>query len=189
MTVSSCGACKFLRRKCTNECIFTPYFCYNQGADHFAAVHKVFGASNVSKLLMKIPVQNRSEAAITICYEALARMHDPIYGCVAQIFALEQQVANLQEEIDQLVLNMGYVSFGLPYHGTLQEISDMNNGLPFCFQFNDSINFDHQTPLFVEPQDLGLLGNLQGQNAHHCSLIDHPVMENECEIINIQYQN
>lgn len=88
----SCGACKFLRRKCTSECVFTPYFCYSQGADHFAAVHKVFGASNVSKLLMKLPLQNRSDAAITISYEALARMHDPIYGCVAQIFSLEQQV-------------------------------------------------------------------------------------------------
>ncbi|MFS7949916.1 putative transcription factor AS2-LOB family [Helianthus anomalus] len=92
---SSCGACKFLRRKCTTECVFTPYFCYSQGAQHFSAVHKVFGASNVSKLLMKIPMQNRSEAAISISYEALARMQDPIYGCVAQILALQQQVSQI----------------------------------------------------------------------------------------------
>ena len=100
----SCGACKFLRRKCTNECVFTPYFCYSQGVDHFAAVHKVFGASNVSKLLMKLPLQNRSEAAISISYEALSRMHDPIYGCVAQIFALEQQVSSLVKIIIIIII-------------------------------------------------------------------------------------
>ncbi|XP_010256834.1 PREDICTED: LOB domain-containing protein 29-like [Nelumbo nucifera] len=99
---SSCGACKFLRRKCSSGCVFAPYFCYEQGANHFAAVHKVFGASNVSKLLSHLPVHNRSEAALTISYEALARMGDPIYGCVAHILALQQQVAHLKEEIEFL---------------------------------------------------------------------------------------
>lgn len=96
---SSCGACKFLRRRCTNDCIFAPYFCYDQAAAHFAAVHKVFGASNVSKLLLHLPVHNRSDAAITISYEALARMHDPIYGCVAHIFALQQQVCHFHAAV------------------------------------------------------------------------------------------
>ncbi|XP_057980184.1 LOB domain-containing protein 33-like [Malania oleifera] len=96
---SSCGACKFLRRKCANDCVFAPCFSYEQASSHFAAVHKVFGASNVSKLLLRLPVQSRREAAVTISYEALARIRDPIRGCVAHIFALQQQVANLQEEI------------------------------------------------------------------------------------------
>lgn len=91
---SSCGACKFLRRRCTSECIFAPYFCYEQAATHFAAVHRIFGASNVSKLLSRLPVHSRSDAAITLSYEALARMHDPVYGCVAHIYALQQQVSN-----------------------------------------------------------------------------------------------
>ncbi|MCE5166909.1 hypothetical protein HAX54_029348 [Datura stramonium] len=97
---SSCGACKFLRRRCSSECIFAPYFSYEEAANHFAAVHKVFGASNVSKLLLHLPLQCRSEAALTMSYEALSRMHDPIYGCVGQILALQQQVASLIEEIE-----------------------------------------------------------------------------------------
>ncbi|VAH88814.1 unnamed protein product [Triticum turgidum subsp. durum] len=87
-----CGACKFLRRKCVSECIFAPYFDSEQGAAHFAAVHKVFGASNVSKLLLQIPAHKRLDAVVTICYEAQARLRDPVYGCVAHIFALQQQV-------------------------------------------------------------------------------------------------
>ena len=88
-----CGACKFLRRKCVAVCIFAPYFDSEQGAAHFAAVHKVFGASNVSKLLLHIPVHKRLDAVVTICYEAQARLRDPVYGCVAHIFALQQQVS------------------------------------------------------------------------------------------------
>jgi LOB domain-containing protein 29 len=89
---SPCGACKFLRRKCVRGCVFAPYFCHEQGAAHFAAIHKVFGASNVSKLLAHLPLVDRPEAAVTISYEAQARLRDPIYGCVAHIFALQQQV-------------------------------------------------------------------------------------------------
>ncbi|MED6170937.1 hypothetical protein PIB30_036000 [Stylosanthes scabra] len=94
-----CGACKFLRRKCVKGCIFAPYFDSDQGTAHFAAVHKVFGASNASKLLMRIPPHKRLDAVVTLCYEALARVRDPVYGCVAHIFALQQQVVNLQAEL------------------------------------------------------------------------------------------
>ncbi|KAI4354903.1 hypothetical protein L6164_003727 [Bauhinia variegata] len=97
-----CGACKFLRRKCVPGCIFAPYFDSEQGATHFAAVHKVFGASNVSKLLLNIPVHKRLDAVVTICYEAQARLRDPVYGCVAHIFALQQQVVSLQAELSYL---------------------------------------------------------------------------------------
>ncbi|KAK1284255.1 LOB domain-containing protein 29 [Acorus calamus] len=99
---SPCGACKFLRRKCVRGCVFAPYFCHEQGAAHFAAIHKVFGASNVSKLLMHLPVADRCEAAVTISYEAQARLQDPIYGCVSHIFALQQQVVTLQAQLASL---------------------------------------------------------------------------------------
>ncbi|QCE02913.1 LOB domain-containing protein 19 [Vigna unguiculata] len=94
-----CGACKFLRRKCVKGCIFAPYFDSDQGTAHFAAVHKVFGASNASKLLMRIPAHKRLDAVVTLCYEALARARDPVYGCVGHLFALQQQVMNLQAEL------------------------------------------------------------------------------------------
>ncbi|KAF8053505.1 hypothetical protein N665_1410s0008 [Sinapis alba] len=96
---SPCGACKFLRRKCVAECVFAPYFDAEEGTAHFAAVHKVFGASNASKLLLMIPANRRPEAVATLSYEALARLRDPVYGCVAHIFALQHQVMSLQEEL------------------------------------------------------------------------------------------
>ena len=92
LPTAPCGACKFLRRKCVGGCIFAPHFSSDQGAARFAAVHKVFGASNVSKLLLHIPANRRHEAVATISYEAQARLSDPVYGCVSTILALQQQV-------------------------------------------------------------------------------------------------
>jgi hypothetical protein len=111
---SPCGACKFLRRKCARGCVFAPYFCHEQGAAHFAAIHKVFGASNVSKLLAHLPIADRAEAAVTVSYEAQARLRDPVYGCVAHIFALQQQVMTLQAQLADLKAQ------GAPPQGMMQ---------------------------------------------------------------------
>ena len=99
---SPCGACKFLRRKCVTDCIFAPYFCSEQGAAKFAAIHKVFGASNVSKLLLRIPAHGRFEAILTIAYEAQARLRDPVYGCVSHIFTLQQQVRTYSYKLSSI---------------------------------------------------------------------------------------
>ena len=47
---SPCAACKLLRRKCAQDCVFAPYFPADE-PQKFANVHKVFGASNVNKML------------------------------------------------------------------------------------------------------------------------------------------
>ncbi|KAL0923437.1 hypothetical protein M5K25_007494 [Dendrobium thyrsiflorum] len=109
-----CGACKFLRRKCVSGCIFAPYFDSDQGAAHFAAVHKVFGASNVSKLLLHIPAHKRLDAVVTICFEAQSRLRDPVYGCVAHIFALQQQVVSLQAELSYLQAHLATLELPTP---------------------------------------------------------------------------
>ncbi|CAD5321150.1 unnamed protein product [Arabidopsis thaliana] len=67
-----------------------------------ASIHQVFGASNASKLLSHLPMEDRREAATTIYYEAQARRQDPIYGCVSHIFSLQQQVVNLQTQLEIL---------------------------------------------------------------------------------------
>ncbi|CAL9156914.1 unnamed protein product [Musa hybrid cultivar] len=97
-----CAACKTMKRRCVKGCIFAPYFDAETGAAPFAAVHKLFGASNVSKLLLQIPIDKRVDAIATLCYEAQARLRDPVYGCVAHIVALQQQVVNLRAELSIL---------------------------------------------------------------------------------------
>lgn len=51
--MSPCAACKLLRRRCAQDCVFAPYFPADE-PQKFASVHKVFGASNVNKMLQVI---------------------------------------------------------------------------------------------------------------------------------------
>ncbi|CAD6206037.1 unnamed protein product [Miscanthus lutarioriparius] len=114
-SAAPCAACKLLRRRCAAGCVFAPYF--PPGEPHkFANVHKVFGASNVSKLLQEIPVQHRGDAVSSLVYEANARVRDPVYGCVGAISSLQQQVEALQAqlalaqaEMVRLKMSNGYI--------------------------------------------------------------------------------
>ncbi|CAN1291964.1 LOB domain-containing protein 16 [Linum perenne] len=116
-TGSPCGACKFLRRKCAADCIFAPYFCSEQGPTKFAAIHKVFGASNISKLLLHLPPSHRCDAVVTITFEAQARLRDPVHGCVSHIFSLQHQVvAYLQAQLVQLKSQLANYSPPPPLH-------------------------------------------------------------------------
>ncbi|KAK9756761.1 hypothetical protein RND81_01G119400 [Saponaria officinalis] len=95
---SPCASCKLLRRRCTKDCIFAPYFPADD-PQRFANVHKVFGASNVGKMLQEVGVEKRADAVSSMVFEANARIRDPIYGCVGAISYLQKQVTHLQMQL------------------------------------------------------------------------------------------
>ncbi|KAK4746938.1 hypothetical protein SAY87_025975 [Trapa incisa] len=97
-TNTPCASCKLLRRRCGKDCIFAPYFPSHE-LHKFAIVHKVFGASNVSKMLLELPVHQRPDAVSSLVYEATARVRDPVYGCVGAIWHLQNQVSQLQMQL------------------------------------------------------------------------------------------
>ncbi|XP_022146821.1 LOB domain-containing protein 15 isoform X1 [Momordica charantia] len=98
-TITPCAACKLLRRRCVQECPFSPYFSPHE-PHKFASVHKVFGASNVSKMLMEVAENQRADAANSLVYEANVRLRDPVYGCMGAISALQHQIQALQVELN-----------------------------------------------------------------------------------------
>ncbi|XP_055829590.1 LOB domain-containing protein 12-like [Solanum dulcamara] len=97
-TSSPCASCKLLRRRCAKDCIFAPYFPPHE-PHKFAIVHKVFGASNISKILQELPIQQRTDAVNSLVYEANARMRDPVYGCVGAISFLQNQISQLEMQL------------------------------------------------------------------------------------------
>ncbi|XP_019058955.1 PREDICTED: protein LATERAL ORGAN BOUNDARIES [Tarenaya hassleriana] len=111
---SPCAACKFLRRKCMPGCIFAPYFPPEE-PQKFANVHKIFGASNVTKLLNELLPHQREDAVNSLAYEAEARVRDPVYGCVGAISYLQRQVHRLQKELD--AANADLARYGLSGSG------------------------------------------------------------------------
>ncbi|KAM7267637.1 hypothetical protein ACFE04_009803 [Oxalis oulophora] len=137
---SPCAACKFLRRKCMPDCIFAPYFPPEE-PQKFANVHKIFGASNVSKLLNEVQTHQREDAVNSLAYEAEARMKDPVYGCVGAISVLQRQVMRLQRELD--ATNADLIRYAC------NEIPTSNNN-----QFgrrHESSSFDQNSGLICYP--------------------------------------
>ncbi|KAL2508119.1 LOB domain-containing protein 25-like [Forsythia ovata] len=98
--IMPCAACKLLRRRCTKDCIFLPYFLPSE-PEKFAAVHRIFGASNISKMLQEIPVNDREDAVISLVYEATTRLKEPVYGCVSLISSLQMQIFQLQSKLNE----------------------------------------------------------------------------------------
>lgn len=95
---SPCAACKFLRKKCVPDCIFAPHFPADQ-PKKFEAVHTIYGASNVSRLLNQLSYKERDEAAKSLIYEAEAWQKDPVHGCVAFISILQNRLNDLQTQL------------------------------------------------------------------------------------------
>ena len=116
---SPCAACKFLRRKCQTECVFAPYFPPDQ-PQKFSNVHKVFGASNVTKLLNELHPSQREDAVNSLAYEADMRLRDPVYGCVGVISLLQHQLRQLQMDLSCAKSELSkYQNLGITGHAGL----------------------------------------------------------------------
>ncbi|KAH6814069.1 LOB domain-containing protein 1 [Perilla frutescens var. frutescens] len=98
VVISPCAACKILRRRCVEKCVLAPYFPPNDPLK-FTTAHRVFGASNIIKLLQELPEEQRADTVSSMVYEANARLRDPVYGCAGAICQLQKQVNELQEQL------------------------------------------------------------------------------------------
>ncbi|KAG9136455.1 hypothetical protein Leryth_027632 [Lithospermum erythrorhizon] len=98
VVASPCAACKILRRRCGEKCVLAPYFPPTQPLK-FTIAHKVFGASNIIKLLQELPESHRVDAVNSLVYEANARIRDPVYGCAGAISHLQEQISELKEQL------------------------------------------------------------------------------------------
>ncbi|KAM3219995.1 LOB domain-containing protein 23 [Capsicum annuum] len=101
MTSKRCAACKQLRRKCPSNCIFLPYFPPNN-PQRFSYVHRIYGASNVGKMLQQVGEHQRGDVADSLYYEAYWRIKDPVYGCVGIITSLHEEIYHVQSQLPKV---------------------------------------------------------------------------------------
>lgn len=136
VVMSPCAACKILRRRCVEKCVLAPYFPPNDPLK-FTTAHRVFGASNIIKLLQELPEEQRADTVSSMVYEAHARLRDPVYGCAGSICHLQKQVKDLQEQLAKAqaeILNMQC------HHSNLMAL--------LCMEIHDD---DHtKTTTFIE---------------------------------------
>ncbi|KAM0938506.1 putative transcription factor AS2-LOB family [Dioscorea sansibarensis] len=95
---SPCAACRMLHRRCNAKCMLAPYFPADEPG-RFAAVHKVFGASNVVRMLQRVDEESRDDAVKGLVYEAYASVRDPVYGCTGAVFYLQKCVEDLERQL------------------------------------------------------------------------------------------
>ena len=62
----------------------------------------------------------RAQAVETLCYEAESRIQNPVYGCAAIIFHLQQQIHNIEYELAKLRAEIAILSPN--GHGQASEI-------------------------------------------------------------------
>ncbi|XP_050222985.1 LOB domain-containing protein 27 [Mercurialis annua] len=97
-TSQACAACKYQRRKCSSDCPLAPYFPPDQ-PKMFQNAHKLFGVSNIIKILKKLDASQRGEAMRSIIYQSNIRDRFPVHGCWGIICQLHYQIRQAEEEI------------------------------------------------------------------------------------------
>lgn len=98
-STQACAACKYQRRKCSAECPLAPYFPPDQ-PKQFLNVHRLFGVSNVLRILRQVDPAMKGDTMKSIVYEADAWERDPVHGCLGLITFLQTQVENLRSQLD-----------------------------------------------------------------------------------------
>ncbi|KAJ4950945.1 hypothetical protein NE237_027777 [Protea cynaroides] len=95
----ACAACKHQRRKCSKQsCLLAPYFPVSEYQD-FLNAQKLFGVSNITKILNQIEPDQRREAINSIVIESKARKDDPVKGIVGIINKLQSQIQLREREL------------------------------------------------------------------------------------------
>ncbi|KAH6760334.1 LOB domain-containing protein 1 [Perilla frutescens var. hirtella] len=143
--LSPCAACKILRRRCVEKCVLAPYFPPTEPLK-FTIAHRVFGASNIIKLLQELPESQRADAVNSMVYEANARLRDPVYGCAGAICHLQKQIGELQAELAKAqaeILNIQCQNANL-FDLICKEMSAKNNDeemIPQPLPFHENSTF------------------------------------------------
>ncbi|GER27727.1 LOB domain-containing protein [Striga asiatica] len=98
----ACAVCKYQRRRCSLNCPLAPYFPANQ-PKMFQNVHRLFGVSNVTKILESLdnPI-HKDDAMKSIIFEAEMRHNFPVQGCCVILSQLRFQIQCALEELHHL---------------------------------------------------------------------------------------
>ncbi|PHU09196.1 LOB domain-containing protein 22 [Capsicum chinense] len=94
----ACAACKYQRRRCAPDCPLAPYFPAKRQKD-FLNAHKLFGVSNILKVLKNISPFQKDNAMKALIFEANIRAGDPVGGCYRTILNLHRQINLCQAEL------------------------------------------------------------------------------------------
>ncbi|XP_076885287.1 uncharacterized protein LOC143534756 [Bidens hawaiensis] len=104
----ACASCRHQRKKCTQKCILAPFFPAEKTRE-FQAVHRVFGVSNVTKMVKGLSTEDAIKAVDSLVWEANCRLSDPVLGPLAEFqrvceelkfYKTQHQLANMHYHLN-----------------------------------------------------------------------------------------
>ncbi|CAI9759614.1 unnamed protein product [Fraxinus pennsylvanica] len=99
VSAQACAACKYQRRKCAPNCSLAPYFPADRQKD-FLNAQKLFGVSNIKKILRNVKQNEKESAMRSIIFQANMRAIHPVGGCFHVIKELESYIHFYKAELD-----------------------------------------------------------------------------------------
>lgn len=103
----ACAACKYQRRKCPPDCILAPYFPHDRQRQ-FLNAHKLFGVSNITKIIRNLDQAEKDAAMRTIIFQSDVRATDPVGGCYRIIRQLQRQIDYAKAELDLVLRQIAF---------------------------------------------------------------------------------
>ncbi|XP_077253416.1 uncharacterized protein LOC143892577 [Tasmannia lanceolata] len=169
----ACAACKHMRRRCYPECLFAPYFPPDQ-AEEFDNLRRVFGVSNVTKLVADLNPQEKEMAMVTMKLEAKIRRNNPVHGCAGLINDLKMEVQRCREEMQAMrekLFHCQQIDQKMELQKQLQQQLQLQQML-FC-RFSSTAQppfggFQYQNPPMINPLDESYtIGNMRNFDPGH----------------------
>ncbi|MED6216989.1 hypothetical protein PIB30_013464, partial [Stylosanthes scabra] len=118
-TTQACAACKYQRRKCAPDCILAPYFPHDRQRQ-FLNAHKLFGVSNITKIIKFLDPHDKDQAMKTIIFQSDMRANDPVGGCYRYIQELQAQIEFYRAELDLVLQQLAMFRAQAQHHQQAQ---------------------------------------------------------------------
>ncbi|XP_025621537.1 uncharacterized protein [Arachis hypogaea] len=165
-TTQACAACKYQRRKCAPDCILAPYFPHDRQRQ-FLNAHKLFGVSNITKIIKVLNPHEKDEAMKTIIFQSDMRAKDPVGGCYRMVQDLQAQIEFHLSELE-LVLQQLAILRAQAQHQQAQHLYNQTatSNINVSVNGDDSINSDPLT-LYSSGGSGGLVVGGNGVNHYH----------------------
>lgn len=123
----ACAACKHQRKKCSESCTLAPYFPSNRSRE-FHAVHKVFGVSNITKLVKNAKEEDRRRVVDSLIWEACCRQRDPIHGPYGEYTKVYNEYKKVLDELKRFRGQNQVLQFPSLGLKSVQDLIACNNG-------------------------------------------------------------